>query len=113
MKPHELEIALQKAAKDVKQPKALLDKVGQTVVDHIKPLVPVRTGLLQGSIAYRFTNDNALFVGSFVEYAPFVDNRVGFMQSGLDDSQSEIDQELADWGTQVLDAVGGTDRLGV
>lgn len=113
MKPTELEIALKQAAKDVKRPKELLERIGETVVSNVKPYVPVRTGVLQGSIAYRFSNDNGLFVGSAVEYAPFVDARVGFLQSGLDDSGASIDQELQDWGDQILGEVGGLDRLGV
>ena len=106
MKPHELEANLKNLAKDIQKPKELFDAIGPVIVGHVKPYVRVRTGVLQGSIAYRLVNNDSLFVGSAVEYAPFVDARYPFLQPGLDDSASEIDQITADWADKILDKVG-------
>jgi hypothetical protein len=107
MRPHELAANLERVAKDIAHPKALFDALGPVIVAKIKPHVRVRTGVLQGSIAYRLVDNNTLFVGSAVPYAPFVDARYPFLQPGLDDAQGDIDRITADWGEKVLSKAAG------
>jgi hypothetical protein len=106
MKPHELAANLAQLAKEIAQPQALLEAMGEAIEANVKPHVPVRTGVLQGSISWRIAESRYLFVGSAVDYAPFVDARVGFLQSGLDDSTAEIDRLTAEWGDDILRKVG-------
>lgn len=102
MKPHELEANLEQMVKDLKRPKPMLDKIGTVIVSKVKPHVRVRTGVLQGSIAYRFADNDSLFVGSAVPYAPFVDARYPFLQPGLDDAQGDIDRITQEWGDEMF-----------
>ena len=108
MTPEQMDKALKNASFEIGMPKELMAQIGTIIVAHTKPFVPVKTGALQRSIAYTLDKNSATFVGSDLEYAPFVDARVGFMQAGLDDAQAEIQQAQNDWAEKILKGIGNT-----
>lgn len=93
------------AAKELATPDALLTRIALLVQGNVQRVTPVRTGNLRRSMTYRVDRLNA-YVGTAVVYAPFVDDKQGFMQQGLDASQSQIKQMVEEFGGKVLDKVG-------
>jgi len=76
------------------------NEVATTITERIKGLTPVRTGTLRRSIRYTVSEDGVL-IYSDVDYAPFVNERVGFM-SVTDGDKQRLIQALIGAAEQYL-----------
>ena len=110
MKPARFEKVMKDAAGLLNTPTQMLMDVGFIVEGAAKQRTPVATGTLRRSITSR-VEGNAAYVGSAVEYAPFVHEGTSrmagrpFLQEGIDDSTHRIEAKLAEYGAQLFDKV--------
>ena len=59
-----------------------LEKIGLLAENYAAKKCPVDTGNLRGSITYEVdAGDNAVYIGTNVEYAPYVELCLGLLQS--------------------------------
>lgn len=112
MKPAQFESNMHKAAKELINPESLLTDIGLIVQGTAMQHTPVRTGTLRRSLTTRLA-DKGVYVGTAVEYAPYVHFGTRYMearpfiQQGIDDNRSRIETMVAEFGGKVLDKVSG------
>lgn len=82
--------------------KALMQRVLFTVESEVKKVTPVLTGHLRRSIASDLISVNKGAVGTNVIYAPIVNRRNPYMQTGLDNADSTIDKLLDGFAIEVI-----------
>lgn len=86
---------------DVREP--LMQKITLAALARALPLTPVRTGALRRSETNRVeTGGLKGWIGSNVNYAPFVHANVPFLKKGIDNSAPERDRLLQDAGDEYL-----------
>jgi hypothetical protein len=86
----------------------LMQKVVLTALRHSQPLTPIRTGTLRRSETTRVEDGGARgFLGSNVNYAAFVHDRVPFFGQGIEDARSEIEQLLQEAGDSFWGGLAG------
>lgn len=79
----------------------LMQKVVLLALRHSQELTPVRTGTLRRSETTRIEDGGARgFLGSNIEYAPFVHARVPFFEEGIEEARPGIEQLLQEVGDQ-------------
>lgn len=111
MKPQAFEKAMKSAAQELSSPKQMLTEIGLIAQAGAQRLTPVRTGTLRRSISSR-VEGNAAYIGTSVEYAPFVEYGTRYMaarpylSAGIEASRSEIERKAAEYGAKILDKVG-------
>lgn len=105
MKPEELAAQFQSGAFAAMKER-LMQKVVLTALRHSQPLTPVRTGTLRRSETTRIEAGGARgFLGSNLNYAAFVHERVPFFEMGIDEAKPEIEQLLQEAGDQFWGAI--------
>ena len=108
MNAQQFAAAIDKAAKEIAEGKEVLQRIALVVEGNAKRHTPVKTGTLRRSITTR-VEGNAAYVGTSVEYAVFVHDGTKYMAGrpflteGLDDSVSQIDGMLSEWGGKILE----------
>lgn len=111
MKPEQFEKRMKDAAREVSRPRKVLQDAALIVEGNAKRRSPVRTGNLRRSITNR-VEDTEAFVGTNVEYAPYVHYGTRyspaqpFLEEGLEDSRSEIEAMMERFGDAVFKKVG-------
>jgi hypothetical protein len=84
----------------------LMHKITLVVLRHSQRRTPVRTGTLRRSETTRIEGGGMRgFVGTNIEYAPFVHARKPFFTQGITDSRAEIEQALKDSGESFWSAI--------
>src|SRR5688572_30435720 len=78
--PKTLEAFLNKAAKEIANPTAAIQKVTLVVEGRAKQKAPVRTGTLRRSISSRVVSPMEGAVGSNLEYATYVHDGTKYME---------------------------------
>src|SRR5687768_16628959 len=106
MTPQQLQQRLKQAAQEISKPKAILQKVTLIVEGRAKRGAPVKTGTLRRSITSRVETTRG-YVGSNLEYAPFVEYGTRhmaaqpFLEPAIDDSRADIEGALKEFGEAV------------
>ena len=67
-----------------------LEKAGQTIENEAKLRCGVDTGVLRNSITH-MTEENAVHIGSNVEYAPYHHDKNKFLQEAIDQNMDRIE----------------------
>lgn len=110
MKPDRFEKVMKDAAGMLKAPQELLTDIGLLAQGNAQRLTPVATGTLRRSITNRIEG-NAVYIGTAVEYAPFVEygtSRMAaqpYLQPGIDNSLSDVERLAADFGFKLFEGV--------
>lgn len=111
MKPAAFEKAMKTAVRDLAQPTQMLTEIGLIAQGASQRLTPVATGTLRRSVTHR-VEGNAVYIGTAVEYAPFVHYGTKYMaprpfiEEGIQGSASEIEKKAAEYGAKLFDKVG-------
>ena len=107
MRPKEFEARVKASVKELQDPKAVLQKAAFIVQRSAQANAPVRTGNLRRSITTRIEG-HAAYVGTAVEYAPYVEYGTKYMPArpflgkALEDNKPQIEQMLAQFGELVF-----------
>lgn len=84
----------------------MMGRVLFVVLANAQQRTPVRTGTLRRSETTRVEKGGlAGFVGTNVEYAPFVHKRIPFFELAISDSRAAVDKVVAEEGGAYLKAV--------
>lgn len=84
----------------------MMGRVLLIVLANAQKRTPVRTGTLRRSETTRVERGGLVgFVGTNVEYAPFVHERKPFFELAITDSRAAVDKILAEEGGEYLKAV--------
>lgn len=111
MKPDAFEKVMKLASVELRDAKDLLTSIGLTAQGNAQRLTPVATGTLRRSITNR-VEGNAVYIGTAVEYAPFVEYGTRFMPArsylgqGIEDSRDAIERLAAEFGGKLFEKVG-------
>lgn len=103
--------AIEKLAKELLTPAVLLTKAALIVEAASKMRAPSKTGTLRRDINSR-VEGNAAYVGNAVKYSPFVHDGTSkmparpYIQWGIEDSQSQLEQMMVDTADLVFSKVG-------
>lgn len=112
MTPSQLQAKLNQAASSVASAKGLIARIALSVEGKAKRLAPVRTGTLRRSITSRVETTRG-YVGSNVEYAPFVEYGTRYMEAqpflepAIDEARADIEGALRDFGGGIWRKVAG------
>ena len=107
MKPEEFAASVRREIPNLQHAPGLLRDIGALIQARAKQNAPVRTGQLRDSITSLVEADSA-FVGSDLDYAPFVEYGTRYMMArpflsdAVEQSQEGIDRFLKAYGDAFL-----------
>lgn len=86
----------------------LMQKVTLTALRNSQLRTPVKTGTLRRSETTRVEAQGTRgYIGTNLEYAPFVHRRVPFFEQGIDDSRGAIEGLLQQAGDEFMQGLAG------